>query len=108
MMHDFLKFKAENAGKIDLRCISYFNTISKLQKRIKRFLARRWLKYSIMNYQWTMYEKQLIKIKGIEKNHHSLEENKEYDLEVRKMYLREYLRWQRIRYQKEYKQWERD
>ena len=65
--------------------------MERFQKCVKRFLFRRLLKYSILNYQWNIYEKQYLKIKGAAKQFVPLsQEAKELEIQIRKLYLREY------------------
>ena len=74
----------------------------KCRNRVKQFLVRRFMLYAIMNYQWTKIERKFVKgniirlpkeFKGVFKPI--------VPIKIRKLYFREYLRWQRIQYFKQ-------
>ena len=98
IIYEFLKFTKYNRGKVDLKWMKYYNTISKVQKRVKAYLARRALRYAILNGRWNQiehkYYRQSVKesdyVAGVHKNI--------VPIKIRKIYFREYLRFLRIDY----------
>ncbi|CAI2384786.1 unnamed protein product [Moneuplotes crassus] len=108
ILYNFLKYKAVNQGKIELRSLKFYKTITKLQTMVRKFLVRRLLKYCIINYQWNIYEKEYLKAKGALNRIPQSQENKELETQIRKIYIREYLRWQRIRHHKDMILWEKE
>ena len=38
IIFDFLKWNADNEGKVNMQCLKYFKSISKIQVMVRRFL----------------------------------------------------------------------
>lgn len=122
MIYDFLKYRKgrvhiwlmsdtlENENKIDLKCVKYYNTMWRVQTRVKTYLARRKLRYAILDRQWDRVELNIMR-KSKNKfdepeisNSSKLGKFVTFSIwylvpwEIRKIYLQEYLRYQRITY----------
>lgn len=55
-MVSFLRFCHNNSHHPNRAFLAYHRKIRLLQKNIKLFLKYSWMKYSIMNFQWSIYE----------------------------------------------------
>lgn len=105
IIYDFLKYKVQNQGKIEIKSMKYFKLMEKLQKRIRRFLIKRLIKYWIINHQWTIYEKEYQKSIGLHHPPQKSAEEKALEHQVRKLYMREYTKYAKLKYLKEHSLW---
>jgi predicted transcriptional regulator len=108
IIYEFLKFTKENSSKIDLKCMKFYNIISKIQKRVKAFLARRTLRYAVLNGRWNQieakyYHQSVIGDNGEEGFHKNI-----VPFSIRRIYFREYLRFLRIQYILDFQKWDKD
>jgi len=57
-------------NKVDLKCLKFYKTITKVQKRVKQFLTRRRLRYAILNNRWNEIEQKYFRksVQGINEN----------------------------------------
>ncbi|CAI2386743.1 unnamed protein product [Moneuplotes crassus] len=107
IIYEFLRYTKNNEGKIDLKRMKFYNTMVKVEKRVKQFISRRILRYAILNNRWSTIEAKYFRkgALGITDQFGNYKNIVPY--EVRKAYFREYLRYLRIEYLKEYDIWQK-
>lgn len=88
--------------------MKFYNIISKIQKRVKAFIARRTLRYAVLNGRWNQieakYYQQSIQADGKEEGAHK----NIVPYAIRRIYFREYLRYLRIQYILDFEKWNKD
>lgn len=88
--------------------LKFYKVISKVQTRVKQYLARRAIRYAILNNRWNNIERKYFRksIKNTTDNEGNYKPMVPYD--IRKLYFREYLRYYRIEHTRDLNTWKVD
>ena len=71
--------------------MKYYNVVSKVQQKIKKFLTRRALRYAIINNHWSKVERTMV-LKTARRIASKEEVKFLVPYDIRKIYIREYIR----------------